>query len=335
MSKKIKKKNAPMTISLQALEQEYRAATGLVDGFCVELKSQMDRLLDDQGITLGFPIQYRVKQWESIAAKLDRLSLNISSIKDVQDIAGLRLILLFKRDVEKVCRLLTESFKVIRQYDTQERLAEDQFGYSSIHFIIELPEDWLAVPTLSRFRGLIAEVQVRTLAQHIWAAASHTLQYKQTEGIPPSVRRAIHRASALLETIDLEFERVLEQRELYIANVDISATEEYLNVDLLEKALDSLLPPSNKRANESYDQLLRELSYFGIQTPQQLNELIEKQLPNILADESEMVITRRRKEGVFYMHTGLVRRALRHEFGAGFDHESIKKYALGRPPDQR
>lgn len=57
--------------------------------------------------------------------------------------------------------------------------------------------------------GLKAEVQVRTVTQHVWAAASHVLQYKQEASVPLPVRRSIYRVSALLETVDLEFERVL------------------------------------------------------------------------------------------------------------------------------
>ncbi len=137
-----------------------------------------------------------------------------------------------------VNELIAEAFNVLRQYDTQERLREDQFSYASRHFVVKLPEEWLEVPTMAQLGELQAEIQVRTLAQHIWAEASQTLQYKQEQNVPPVVRRAIYRVSALLETVDLEFERVLDQRETYRSTVEASATDEALNVDLLEKALE-------------------------------------------------------------------------------------------------
>ena len=54
----------------------------------------------------------------------------------------------------------------MKQYDTSERLKDDQFGYSSIHIVAALPSEWLKVPTMSGLEDLKAEIQVRTLAQH-------------------------------------------------------------------------------------------------------------------------------------------------------------------------
>lgn len=316
---------------LAELEREYRALTPVAGSLCVELASQLNRLLDNEGITLGFPIQYRVKQWDSLSEKFQRVSLQVRSIKDVQDLVGLRLILLYRRDVEKVCHLISDNFTVVRQYDTQERLKEDQFGYSSIHFVVELPETWLAVPTLAPLGGLRAEIQVRTLAQHIWAEASHSLQYKRETNVPPLILRTIYRVSALLETVDLEFERVLEQRESYRAEADISGTEDKLNVDLLEKTLDSMLPQENKKDDEDYSDLLKDLTQFGVETQQQLRNLIQQYLAQALKADRDIVNRKskalsagkvisgttpeRIQKGVFYTHVGLIREILSDVFG--------------------
>jgi putative GTP pyrophosphokinase len=337
MSKR-KKKNR--VVSTEQLESEYRVIAPIAERFCTELTHQINKILDNEQISLGVPIEYRVKKWESLVSKLDRLSLNISTIKDLNDLAGLRLILLFKRDLSKVCELLAGAFKVIDRYDTQERLKEDQFGYSSIHFILELPESWLAVPTMSQMRGLRVEVQVRTVAQHIWAAASHLLQYKKEESVPLELRRAIYRVSALLETVDLEFERVLEQRDTYRNNLSSPGGDAHLNVDLLEEVLDSSLPKANKGSGEEYSDLLSDLLYFDIDTRRKLEALIEKHLPKALKLNSEAVSNelkeleenpnkypakyhaytlRRLYKGGYYYHTGLVRIMLALEFGQKWD----------------
>jgi len=257
---------------------------------------------------------------------------------------GLRLILLFKRDVSSVCRLLENNFKVVRQYNTQERLKDNQFGYSSTHFVIELPDNWLAVPTLAPMRGLRAEIQVRTVAQHIWAEASQTLQYKQKESVPASVTRAIHRVSALLETVDLEFERVLEQRESYRIDVNILETEDVLNVDLLEKTLDSLLPSSHKSDDEDYSQLLTDLTHFKVTTPAELGDLIRRHLGAAMEVDASYVAKHlhalragedlvgtskeRTLAGVFYTHTGLTRQTLNQEFGGLWNQYQHDKFNL-------
>jgi putative GTP pyrophosphokinase len=132
---------------IRSLETEYRAVIGLAEAFCDELAKQLAKLIDRETIPLGFPIQRRVKKWESLAEKLDRVALSIDHVKDVQDLIGLRVILLFRRDVDRVDRLLRNTLKVSRAYDTGERLQADQFGYSSRHYITALPEGWLGVPT--------------------------------------------------------------------------------------------------------------------------------------------------------------------------------------------
>ena len=92
----------------------------------------------------------------------------------------------------------------------------DARRYQSLHYIIRIPKHWLKVSTFADLGELKAEIQLRTLAQHIWAATSHKLQYKHEDSVPPPIRRSIYRVSALLETVDLEFERVLAERGTYI-----------------------------------------------------------------------------------------------------------------------
>jgi hypothetical protein len=174
---------------------------------------------------------------------------------------------------------------------------------------------------------LKAELQVRTLAQHMWAAASHKLQYKQELSVPPPVRRAIHRVSALLETVDLEFERVLESRATYSSTLDLSRSDQTLNVDSVEALLSEMLPAKNKSANETYGELLEDLLILKVDTVSKLRSLLEKHMDAVAKTDAKHVERRRREEdykgttrervekGVFFRHVGWVRNALRKEFG--------------------
>jgi putative GTP pyrophosphokinase len=314
-------------------EQEYSDLKPLLEAFCEEIKHQIDQLLKESDIILGFPVQIRVKTWESVAEKLKRIP-RINHFRNIQDIVGLRIILLFNRDVSKVVKFIENNFIVIKQYDTQERLKEDQFGYSSKHLIVQLNKNWLSLPSLSKMGELSAEIQVRTLPQHIWAEASHHLQYKQENNIPPTVRRSIYRVSALLETIDLEFERVLEERDVYRNGLvkDITTSDdENLNVDLLETLLDNKLPAINKSPNEDYATLLTLLRELNIKTKKQLVKVLDKHINDALVFDAETVgnllemqnsgieslpsyILSRARKKVYLSHTGLVRQALRLEF---------------------
>jgi putative GTP pyrophosphokinase len=107
----------------------------------------------------------------TIAEKIKRKALKLKRVEDLNDLVGIRFILLFARDIDEACRLIEATFTVLERQDAQLRLAEDQFGYASIHFAVELPASWLRVPSGAGLGGLSAEIQVRTTAQHIWAAA--------------------------------------------------------------------------------------------------------------------------------------------------------------------
>lgn len=69
MAKKKKTEKTPMA----QLEAEYGLLTSVTEGFRSELAKQISELLDDQEIGLGFPLESRVKRWDSIVNKLERL----------------------------------------------------------------------------------------------------------------------------------------------------------------------------------------------------------------------------------------------------------------------
>lgn len=322
------------------LSTEYQNLKPLAERFCAEITNQLFALVSSGNLSLGVPIESRVKKLESIKSKIERISLFIRSIDEIQDLIGVRLIFLFRRDAEKVCELLRSTFNVIKMVNTEDRLKADQFGYSSIHFIIQLPNEWLTLPTLSQLGNFKAEIQVRSVAQHIWAASSHLLQYKQENNVPVPVRRAIHRVSALLETVDLEFERLLEQREVYRDGVMALPTEEEINVDLIEKVLDDLLPAKNKIVgDEDYADLLRDLMHFNITKVKDINRIISNNIVQVIEADKKAVIEydpeldylgdddidRIQNKKVFFTHCGMVRTAMEYEFGDKFVEYMVDK----------
>ena len=68
--------------------------------------------------------------------KLRRLPAAAESLREVQDLVGLRLMLLFRRDIDRVGMALEGSLRVTRAYDADELLRDDQFGYSWRHYVV-------------------------------------------------------------------------------------------------------------------------------------------------------------------------------------------------------
>ena len=316
----------PVEAQRANFKAEYETLVPLANRFRDELVNQLSALVEEQKIALALPIESTSEDLGVDILKLDRVPLSLKSIGKLRDLVGIRLIFLFRRDAERFSELLPKVFNVLKQEDTFARLRADQFGYSSKHFQVTFPKEWLSVPSLAAIGDLTAELQVRTLPQHVWAAASQVLQYKNEKSVPSPLLRSIHRVSALLETVDLEFERVLAEREEYRATLSV-APREILNADSLEHVLTPLLPARNKEDPEDFSELLGELAGLGIKTSEALSALVKKHISQALIDDrnyarqvaqdddrsdDERI---RARQGFFFTHVGLVRGILQSEFG--------------------
>jgi ppGpp synthetase/RelA/SpoT-type nucleotidyltranferase/Tfp pilus assembly protein PilF len=130
-------------------------------------------------------------------------------MKEVTDLAGVRIITFTLDDVVKVCEFVRESFGVIEQKDIgEERIRDGKYGYQSIHFLCELTEQRLSLPEFQQFKGMICEIQVRTMLQHVWAQLEHRMRYKGTSALPALIDRKFTALAGLLEIGDREFQSI-------------------------------------------------------------------------------------------------------------------------------
>lgn len=271
-------------IEISTLESEYNDCITDFQKFVKAVINQLDELIVSNEISLGFPLQSRIKLFSSIASKHDTGRFNIKkTIFELQDIIGFRIVLLFKRDLEAVEKLLEENFEIVNSYNTEEKLLDNQFGYSSKHFIIKIKNDWLSLPTFRNLDRYHAEIQIRTLSQHIWAETSTVLQYKVESNVPREIVRSIGRVSALLETIDLELERTLQQRDEYIIENEGEINQKTnLNVDVVEIILSKGLPPVPNSTDDLSD-ILHMFEVYEIKTVIELESLLKD---NIVIDKT-------------------------------------------------
>lgn len=312
-------------MDIQTINSEYDSSYLAFERFKNSLLSQVEKLLELNNIPLGFPIQNRTKNWESIKNKLDTGRYNVKeTITELQDIIGLRIILMFSRDVENVCKLIEDNLHVKRRYNTSERLKENEFGYSSEHFVVKIPQEWLNVPTFKGFDNFQAEIQIRTLSQHTWAEASKELQYKNEANIPRPLLRSIGRVSALLETVDLEFERLLTERDNYkeVVTKDlITYTDQLLNVDILEAILDQKIPLAFKKSSENYSDLVEDLKKFKIFYGSELETLFKEYLTKAIDYDKKLT-----DKPYFFSRAGLVRVMLKIRHPEEWKKFSVNKF---------
>jgi len=324
---------------LLQLQEEYRDVAPVASAMANLMVRELQAIFRRVDVSLAVPIESRVKTWDSIEQGFLRAGSNLgafrrfsgATLSELSDLIGIRVIVLFARDIPRITTTIGETFRIIEADDKGKRHGVDQFGYSSVHVDVAVPKEWSIVPSIRAFDQFTAEIQLRTLAQHMWAAASHELQYKVEQSVPDEVRRSIHRIASLLETVDTEFERLLVEREQYRARIEADRANSRLNTDILRAVLDSRLPRKNKAGYEPYSMLVWELTRLGIVRRNDLETLIDRHLEAALADDHDIVGRRTEHGGGhnesdhFFTHTGLLNMMLEKEFGVGFHSIIFKK----------
>ena len=147
-----------------------------------EVKTKLEVLNDELSVkNQRNPIEMiksRVKKPLSIVEKLQRRGLEVSlesMVKNLDDVAGGRIICSFVDDIYEVAEML------VRQDDVKVIAVKDYIknpkpnGYRSYHMIVEVP-----VFFTDSKRFIRVEVQIRTIAMDFWASLDHELKYKKS-----------------------------------------------------------------------------------------------------------------------------------------------------------
>ncbi len=147
-----------------------------------EVKTKLEVLNDELSVkNQRNPIEMiksRVKRPMSIVEKLQRRGLEVSlesMEKNLDDVAGIRIICSFVDDIYEVADMLMRQDDVtviaIKDYIRQPK----PNGYRSYHMIIDVP-----VFFSDSKKPIRVEVQIRTIAMDFWASLDHQLKYKKS-----------------------------------------------------------------------------------------------------------------------------------------------------------
>ncbi len=164
---------------------------------------------------LKFSLKSRVKTIESLNKKRDMLkNQGNGSSEKVKDLLGLRVIVPFQEDVEKVISLLESKFTLIETERKSESLSYREFAYDSVHLIIAIEDDNDIPFPIQCLKG--CEIQIRTILQDAWAEVEHELIYKSNVGFPNEmIRKKLAALNASLTLSDIIFQEIKDfQKEL-------------------------------------------------------------------------------------------------------------------------
>jgi putative GTP pyrophosphokinase len=201
-------------------------------------------------------------------------------LREITDLAGVRIIAYFPAELVSVDGMLSEEFEVIERSDKSEvLLEEDRFGYQSVHYLVRISERRCSFAEYERFRGAIAEVQVRTILQHAWAEIEHDIQYKSAAAIPVEIHRRFTALAGLLEIADREFQAIQDDdkslRTSARSRVDVGQLEDVeVTPDALKAYLDKTIGPDGRISDWQYDWTAKLLKRLGFRNLKQIDECI-------------------------------------------------------------
>ena len=143
----------------------------------------------------------RLKSPQSILEKLQRKGFPASlesAKKNVNDIAGVRVVCCYIDDVYRVEEML------LRQSDMELVKRQDYIktpnynGYRSLHLDLRVP-----IFLSDRTEHVLAEVQLRTVAMDFWASLEHDLRYKADKSaLPEGINEEMFRCADEIAEID-------------------------------------------------------------------------------------------------------------------------------------
>ena len=204
-------------------------------------------------------INYRIKNIESFLGKIERKSYE-NPFEEIEDICGIRIVCYYQSDVERIKEIVKRELIVLENENKEDKLEFDQFGYRSMHFIIQVPKEWLTTPNYRGLEELKSELQVRTVLMHAWAEIEHKLAYKSESQIPKEFRRKLSRISAKLEESDEQFEEIkvqIDKNKMSLINLanetkGFNPNTEF-NLDNMQAFLDYGFPNRSKDIKDTSD----------------------------------------------------------------------------------
>ena len=188
---------------------EYLVMQNLYESAVKQLKLKLEVLNDEFNVLYArnpiHHIESRVKSPDGIIAKLLKKNYPVSiesAMKNVNDIAGVRVVCNYIDDVYSVEEML------LRQADLelvkrQDYIATPNYnGYRSLQLDIKVP-----VYLSDRTEYVVAEVQIRTIAMDFWASLEHDLRYKADKSkLPKGINEEMLDCSNKIAEIDLKMQ---------------------------------------------------------------------------------------------------------------------------------
>ena len=226
----------------EELEQLYQSYTPVFGEILSNIKEKLKNT-----IKLDSPPTYksRIKSFKSYYKKVlkkrqDKIGTTHGLIS-LTDMIGIRVVCPFLEDVNDVEEQVKKIFNVTEIEIKGADQNFKEFGYESIHILVEIPDDCLPVynTALDIPKDMVCEIQVRTILQDAWAEVEHELIYKsEFNPFDKPLRRKLASINASLTLADMIFQEIRDyQNKLQVElgvrrNTFYNKADEYADSEL-------------------------------------------------------------------------------------------------------
>ncbi len=199
----------PMVAEYMEVRLRYQAAIRLV-------RARLEGLDDEFSLRRKrnpiHSMQHRLKTVPSMMEKLRRRGLEVSiasAVENLYDIAGVRVICSYIRDIYTVADALMgqDDIRVIRVRDYIKDPKPN--GYRSLHIVVDVPvymsQGKLYIPV---------EIQIRTVAMDFWAALEHGIRYKSSDEVPPFIVDELRECADIIARTDDKMQEIFKALQL-------------------------------------------------------------------------------------------------------------------------
>ena len=159
---------------------------------------------DNEDVRPIHGITHRIKEKISMENKLKKKHSN-GSVQDartlLKDIAGIRVICFFERDIYQLAESLKKQTDLILVCEKDYIRHPKPNGYRSYHLVLGVP-----VYSLDGMEYYPVEIQFRTISMDFWAAMEHRICYKSQPFDELEMKSAFRQYAEILDGIEQSFE---------------------------------------------------------------------------------------------------------------------------------
>jgi len=225
-------------------------------------------------------VNSRVKNIDSYLKKAEKYK---NPKTDIMDYIGIRIITYVINDMEKISDIIKREFNIdeSNSKNKSEELGNNIMGYRSMHFIASINNTRGSLAEYVVCKDCVFEIQIRTIFQHSWAEIEHDRNYKYSGVLPDNIKRRINLLSAVLESVDNEFNTISLEIDNYVKNVNIEIGKNNLNnIELNSTSLSEYFASKYAKYNLNDTQseiVIKELKNFGIKTLKGIEDIMNQE----------------------------------------------------------